>query len=80
MKKVLDAMLAALARGERVTLCSVLASSGSAPRGAEPEEASTLQSVTRSPRASAASIASSTFFIRRHYPFKSITLWQDYSK
>ena len=34
MKKVLDAMLAALARGERVTLCSVLASSGSAPRGA----------------------------------------------
>ena len=34
MKKVLDAMLAALARGERVTLCSVLASFGSAPRGA----------------------------------------------
>ena len=34
MKKLLDAMLAALARGERVALCSILASSGSAPRGA----------------------------------------------
>ena len=34
MKKLLDAMLAALARGERAALCSVLASSGSAPRGA----------------------------------------------
>lgn len=34
MKKILDAMLAALGRGERVTLCSILASSGSAPRGA----------------------------------------------
>ena len=34
MKKILDAMLAALGRGERVALCSILASSGSAPRGA----------------------------------------------
>ncbi len=34
MKKILDAMLAALDRGERVVLCSIFASSGSAPRGA----------------------------------------------
>ena len=34
MKEILDAMLAALARGERVVLCSIFASSGSSPRGA----------------------------------------------
>ena len=34
MKKILDAMLAALERGERTALCSIFASSGSAPRGA----------------------------------------------
>ena len=34
MKTVLSAMLDALARGERVVLCSILASSGSSPRGA----------------------------------------------
>ncbi len=34
MKAILDEMLAALSRGERVVLCSILASSGSVPRGA----------------------------------------------
>ena len=34
MKVILDEMLAALSRGERVVLCSILASSGSVPRGA----------------------------------------------
>ena len=34
MKELLTAMLAALARGERVVLCSIFASSGSSPRGA----------------------------------------------
>ena len=34
MKEILDAMLAALARGERAALCSIFASSGSSPRGA----------------------------------------------
>lgn len=34
MKTILTAMLDALARGERVVLCSILASSGSSPRGA----------------------------------------------
>lgn len=34
MKKMLDEMLAALARGERAVLCSVLHTAGSAPRGA----------------------------------------------
>ena len=34
MERVLTAMLDALARGERAVLCSILASSGSSPRGA----------------------------------------------
>ena len=34
MKAILDEMLAALSRGERVVLSSILASSGSVPRGA----------------------------------------------
>ena len=34
MERILTAMLDALARGERVVLCSILASSGSSPRGA----------------------------------------------
>ena len=34
MKVILDEMLAVLSRGERVVLCSILASSGSVPRGA----------------------------------------------
>ena len=34
METILTAMLDALARGERVVLCSILASSGSSPRGA----------------------------------------------
>lgn len=34
MKKLLDSLLAALERGERCVLCTVLASSGSSPRGA----------------------------------------------
>ncbi len=34
MKEILDAMLAALDRGERTVLCSIFASSGSSPRGA----------------------------------------------
>ena len=34
MKEILTAMLDALARGEHVALCSILASSGSSPRGA----------------------------------------------
>lgn len=34
MKTILDAMLSALARGERCVLCSILATSGSSPRGA----------------------------------------------
>lgn len=34
MKPILDALLAALSRGETCVLCTVLASSGSAPRGA----------------------------------------------
>lgn len=34
MKRLLDAMLCALARGEGVVLCSILAASGSTPRGA----------------------------------------------
>ena len=34
METILEAMLDALSRGERVVLCSILASSGSSPRGA----------------------------------------------
>ena len=34
METILSAMLNALARGERVVLCSIFASSGSSPRGA----------------------------------------------
>lgn len=34
MKKLLDSLLAALGRGERCVLCTVLATSGSSPRGA----------------------------------------------
>ncbi|MBM6977928.1 XdhC family protein, partial [Intestinimonas butyriciproducens] len=37
MKELFEALRAALDRGEGAVLCTIVASSGSAPRGAEPE-------------------------------------------
>ena len=52
MKAILDEMLAALSRGERVVLSSILASSGSVPRGAGAKMA-VLKTVACSARSAA---------------------------
>ncbi|MFR7745650.1 MAG: XdhC family protein [Acutalibacteraceae bacterium] len=55
MKALFTSMLQALAQGEGVVLCSILASSGSTPRGAGAKWPSSPTAIRRAPSAAARS-------------------------